>query len=306
MMTTWTQPASSLCPTFEQLRDRGRDALDAGRLDEALELLDRASEIAHQRDDEHLIDLAYANRSSVLINLGRQNEVMTRLRAILMRNRNAENCFLAAYNLSRAHVRNKAYKKGLFYARIARDRAESLDRTDWMCSSHNQIGNCLMDESYFEEAAGEYRLALDLEADPKSLLHASLITNLGYCHMMLGDLEKGFQCAFQSLRRLRRLGAELYLVWPHLDLCYAYLESGRYRRAYQHGYQALTLAERIGDPDRIKTALFLLGETEREAGDTQGAVETFSHLQTRFYPEAPEIVSLMAAIEMRQVVNLRT
>ena len=305
MMTPFHQPAIHACPTFAQLRDRGRDAMEAGRLEEALRLFERAEEVARHEKDDTLVDLAFCNRSAALIHLGRQEEVKATLRGILMRNQDGENCFIAAYNLSRAHTRDKASKKALFYARIARDRALALDRSDWLCSSHNQIANCLMDESYFDEAAVEYERALALETDESSLLHASLVTNLGYCHMMLGRLKDGIRCAFRALRRMRQLGAELYEVWPHLDLCYAYLELGRWRRAQQHGLAALQLAERAGDPDRVKTCLFLLGETARVAGDTATAHETFTDLQRRFYPQSPEIVDLMVAVEMRQVVNLR-
>lgn len=305
MMTPFHQPSVHACPTFEQLRDRGREAMEAGRLDESLRLFERAEEVARHEGEQVLIDLAFCNRSAVLINLGRQDEVVAPLRDILMRNRDAENCFIAAYNLSRAHARDKAYKKALFYARIARDRALALERSDWLCSSHNQIANGLMDESYFEEAAVEYRRALALEPDEGSLLHTSLITNLGYCQMMTGDFAEGMRHSVRALRRFRTLGADLYRIWPHLDLCYAHLELGRWRDARRHAQAAHRLAETSSDPERIKSALFLLGETERAAGDAATAHQYFTQLQRRFYPDSPQIVDLMVAVEMRQVVNLR-
>lgn len=305
MMTPFHQPSVHACPSFEQLRDRGREAMEAGRLEESLRLFERAEEVARHEGEQVLIDLAFCNRSAVLINLGRQDEVAAPLRDILMRNRDAGNCFIAAYNLSRAHSRDKAYKKALFYARIARDRALALDRSDWLCSSHNQIANGLMDESYFEEAAVEYRRALALEPDESSLRHASLVGNLGYCLMMTGDFDRGLRCTIRAKRRFRALGAELYLVYSHLDLCYAHLELERWRDARRHALTAHRLAEASGDPDRIKSALFLLGETERAVGDVESAHQHFTQLQRRFYPESPQIADLMVAVEMRQVVNLR-
>lgn len=298
-------PTFTCSPSYEELRDRARHALDGGRLEEALRLYDEALEVSRQDGDQNLIDLAFCNRSSVMINLGRQDEVMSGLRQILMHNAEPESCFIAAYNLSRAHVRDKAYKKGLFYARIARDRSETLGRRDWLCSSYNQIANCLMDESYFVDAAAEYRRALELEDDQQSLLHASLIANLGYCQMMMGDLKQGFSCAYQALRRFRQIGTELYEVWSHLDLCYGYLELGRYERARRHGQRALVLAEASGDPDRIKNSLFLLGDAERALGNNEVAYQHFDHLQHRFYPDSPEVAGLMTVVGMRQVVNLR-
>ena len=103
----------------------------------------------------------------------------------------------------------------------------------------------------------------------------------------------------------RRFGARVYEAWPHLDLCYAYLELGRCRRAREHARKALAIGEETGETSRIKTALFLLGETERTAGDLDAAWEHFSRLQQDFYPDSPQIVELMLAVGMRKVVHLR-
>ncbi len=289
--------------SYEQLRDEGRHAIEAGHLAEALEIFEQALERAHEREDENLADLAVCNRSAALIWLGRQQEVMSPLRQILVRNRNARTCALAAYNLSRAHELNKEHKKGLFYGRIARDRAIAIG---WLVAeSQNQIGNCLMHDSHFKQAAAEYRQALDLLSEEPTVLRALVAVNLGYCLMMQGDIRAGARLSFQSLRCFRRFGARLYEIWPHLDLCYAYLELGRIRRAREHGRLALAIAEENGETGRIKTALFLLGETERCAGDLEAAWEPLSRLQQDFYPESPQVVELMLAVGMRQVVNLR-
>ena len=305
-MLFFSQPgpaAPAIRRSFEQLRDESRKALEAGRLTEALELCDRALERAKEREDENLVDLAVCNRGTVLVWLGRQQEVMSPLRQILVRNRDARTCALAAYVLSRAHEVNKEPKKGLFYGRIARDRAIAVG---WLVAeSHNQIGNGLMNDSRFDQAAAEYRQALELLSEEPSVQRALVTVNLGYCLMMLGDVRAGARLSFQSLRWFRRLGARLYETWPHLDLCYAYLELGRIDRAREHGRLALAISEETGEPGRIKTALFLLGETERSAGDLEAAWEHFSRLQQSFYPAAPEAAEWMLAVGMRKVVNLR-
>ncbi len=291
--------------SFEELRDCGRQAAESGRLEEALSLFDAALEVARAEGSEPLIDLAYCNRSAVLITLGRQGEVQSRLRQILVKNRDTENCLLAAYNLSRVHGRDKQTKKALFYARIARDRALALGIDDWLVASYMQLANCLVDDSYFDQAAKDYRRALALQTDEPSVPRAMVLANLGYCLMMLGDLKQGFTLAFRALRWFRRFGAQVYEVWPRVDLCYAYLESGRTTRARQHGLRALELAQSIGDPVVTKMSLFLLGETAKAAGDEGAAYEYFSRLQTEFYPDSPEIAGLMVTVGMRQIVNLR-
>ena len=304
-MLFFSQPGAPAAPirTYEELREEGRQAVEAGRLTEALGLFERALSRAQERQDDNLVDLAVCNRSAVLISLARQQEVMSPLRQILVRNRDARTCALAAYNLSRAHEDNKEHKKGLFYGRIARDRALAVG---WLASeSHNQIGNCLMLDSRFAQAASEYRKALELLSDEPTTLRALITVNLGYCLMMLGKVRDGASLSFQALRWFRRLGARLYEAWPHLDLCYAYLEMGRYRRAREHGERALAIGEETGAAGRMKTALYLLGETERSAGDLEQAWEHFSRLQQDYYPESPQVVELMLAVDMRQVIQLR-
>ncbi len=296
-------PALKPRRSYEQLRDAGEQAVEAGRLAEALELFERSLERAREREDDSLIDLAVCNRSAVLVPLGRQQEVMSPLRQILVRNRDPRTCALAAYNLSRAHEGNKEHKKGLFYGRIARDRAMAID---WLVAeSHNQIGNCLMNDSRFKQAAAEYRRALELFREEPTVMRALVMVNLGYCLMMLDRIRDGAALSFQSLRLFRRFGARVYEAWPHLDLCYAYLELGRFRRAREHGRKALAIAQETGETGRVKTALFLLGDTERSAGDLDAAWEYFSKLQEDFYPDSPQIAELMIAVGMRQVVNLR-
>lgn len=303
-MMTLIQSAVRASSSFAELRDQGRAAAEAGNLEQALGLFDEAMVVAENEGDPDLVDLAYGNRSAILIILGRVQEVIPGLREILVRNSSAENCFLASYNLSRAYNRQKQYKKGLFYARISRDRAITLERDDWLAGSSNQIANCLLNESYFEEAATEYRRALALGLDEDSTASTMLLANLGYCLMMLERSEEGIELALDSLRRVRERGAALYEAWPHLFLCYGYQELGQLLKARSHGRKALRLAEKAGDPELTKNTLYMLGETEKLAGDTNAAYNYYSTVQARFYPGSPEVLGFMVAVDMRKMVNL--
>ncbi|NJL28303.1 MAG: tetratricopeptide repeat protein [Thermoanaerobaculia bacterium] len=291
--------------SFDDLREAGRQAVEAGRLHEALGLFDEALRAARHEGDPERIDLAVCNRSAVAITLGEGDGELARLRAILLRNAHPEACFAAAYNLSRYYELTKAFKKGLFYGRIARDRARMLRRGEYLAKSHNQIGNCLLAESYFDEAVAEYQSALDQLGLADSVEFATVLINLGYCRTMLGDPREGFRLAFRALRSLRRVGAHLYEAWPHLDLCYAYLEIGRLERARRHGQHALALAEKTGHRDLLKNALFLLGEVEQAEGRSDAAYGHFQRLQSEFYPESPRLANLMLVVDMRRMINLR-
>ena len=60
------------------------------------------------------------------------------------------------------------------YAQVARDRALALGRDDALATVRNQLANCLVDESRFDEAAEEYRRALALQPEGRSAPRALL------------------------------------------------------------------------------------------------------------------------------------
>lgn len=290
---------------YAALREAGNRAAQDGRIEEAVDLLKRAWQVALEGDDGILIDRALCNLAAVKIEHGPSDELLPRLREILVRNNDAENCRLAAYHLARAYEEKGEYKKGLFYARIARERTRSLESpdADWVASSDNQIGNFLVSESRFEEAIEHYEAAL-LTHPPSEIRRAVILDNIGYCHLMMGDLPRAFALLYRSLRVLRRHGTEKWRMLVHLDLCLAHLESGRNRYALGHGVRALHAAERFGSDQQVKNALYLLGEAAHMLGDEATARAYFDRLQ-RHFPETPFLTDFLLAIDIRKMINLR-
>lgn len=295
---------AALQQQFDELRAAGRQAAEAGDLERAFALVDRSVAVARRLEDPEALALATCNRGAVAIMMGRFDELAD-LRAVLVRNWSVETSFIAAYNLSHAYELRKEFKKALFYAQVARDRAEGAGRSDYLANSLNQVGNCLLGDSYFEEAAQEYQRAQCLMPAEPSLVKVASTTNRSYCMLVMGRKREPFGQLFRSLRWLRRRGLHLYETWPHLFLCYGYLELGRLRRAFQHGTQALKIAERTGEYDAKKNALFLLAEIEKAAGETEAAYELFVSMQREFYPDHSDFAELMSVVEMKQLVNLR-
>jgi tetratricopeptide (TPR) repeat protein len=289
---------------FEDLNRRGHEAAEAGRLEEALGLFDEMVAWAQRRDANELIDLALCNRAAVAVVLGRGETELPRLRKILLRNEDPVNCRLAAYNIARHYELNRNHSKALFYARIARERAEQQGRRDWVASSHNLIGNILLAESFVEEAAREYARALALMPEEPSVWQARILDNLGYCRVLQRRDAEGYSLLYRSLGGLRRSGAERYLISTHIDLCFAHLETGRYRHARRHGARALALAERMADLDAVKNALYLLGEAANLSGDVIGACRFFSRLQREFFPDVNYLPGFLLAVDVRKLVNL--
>jgi len=292
--------------SYELLRERGLKSLNQGDLEVAHRLFEEALVRAREDGEERLIDRAFCNLAAVEIETGTVSDGdLIRLREILMRNTDLENCWLAAYNLAHAHELRKAYKKGLFYARISLDRAVVLDRRDWKAVSHNSIGNILIAESYFDQALAEYEQALDLMPQERRLERALILDNLGYCRTVEGRYAEAFRDLYQSLRTLRAMGARGFERYPRIGLCFAMLEIGRYRAAYRHGLIALKIAQSVGDHDIEKNSLYLLGEAANLASDIRGARAHFRTLQERFFPNDRYLPDFLLAIDVRKLINLK-
>ena len=90
-----------------------------------------------------------------------------------------------------------------------------------------------------------------------------------------------------------------------IDLCYAHLELGRFETAERHGRRGLELAERIGESDWIKNALYLLGEVAVLAGADGRAYAWFHELQRRYYPAQSHLPDLLLSVDIRKLINLR-
>lgn len=289
---------------FEELRDRGAQAVEAGHLEEAESLFQEALAWARTNGNQRQLDLAVCNLAAAATELGHGGGELPRLREILLRNADPVSCRIAAYNIARYYELTKSFKKALFYARIARDRSESVGRRDWLASSHNLIGNTLLAESFVEQACEEYEQALALMPEEPSAARAQILDNLGYCRVLQKRHSEGYRLLYESLRLLRHFHAELPEISTRLDLCFAHLETGRYRHARHQGTKALGLAEAMGEVGSIKNALYLLGEVESLCGRTDAARTYFTRLQRDFFPDAPYLSGFLMTVDVRQLINL--
>ena len=289
---------------FEELKSRGDEAVRAGRFEEAEELLRSAVRWASEYGEPGQVDVGVCNLAAVTIELGHGIGELPRLREILLRNANPQNCQLAAYNISRYYELTKNYKKSLFYARIALERAEALGRRDWIASTQNHIGNVMLAESFIAEACKGYETALALMPEGEEVWRANILGNLGYCRILQHRQSEGYTLLYASLRMLRRFRAERYMVSTLIDLCFAHLETGRLRYAEHWGSLALELAERTQQRDSVKNALYLLGEAAHLSGDDEVARSYFTRLQHDFFPDEVYLPGFLMTVDIRKLINL--
>lgn len=287
---------------LEELREQWQRLVEAGRLEEAEVVLQHALTCAQALGEQVHVDAMVCALSAVAINLGRGEGELGKLREVLMRSSDPANCRLAAYNLSVYYQFTRNYKKSVFYARIACDHARQVNR-ELNGYTRNQLGNALLGESFVDAACQEYETALELVTG-RGVWRARILNNLGYCRVLQKRIAEGYSCLYQSLRLLRSFAAERFQALPHLDLCFAHLETGRYAQAERQGAAALALAEKLGDSDLLKNALYLLGETANLRGDTERARGYFTRLQSDFFPEWPYLPGFLLAVDVRTLVNL--
>jgi len=289
---------------FQAARARWTEAVEAGRLEEALVLVEEALTWAEVSGEEFLRDRTLCNRAAIALELGAGAQHVPALRALLLRSSNAENSYLAAYTIARHYELQKDQSKGLFYAQVARDRAQTLDENR-RAESLNFIANLLVAESRFEEAIAAYQEALDLLPSRDCLRGAVIGYNLGYCNALTGRSREGLALLYASLRSLLKRGADGHVMKAQLDLAFALLDADRARLAGRHAARALVLAERFEDSDAKKNALYLLGAAAVATGDRVGARRHFERLQQGFYPEADYLPELLLRVDVRQLVNLK-
>lgn len=290
---------------FDSLCERGRDQVERGRYVEALATYEEALDWSKRYGGRRETDLTSCYRASVLQALGRGEEIMAQMKRVLMASPDPASKYLAAYNVSMCYEDVQDYERGLFYARVACDHAHRGEELRFVVHSLNRLGNTLAAQSQFEEARERYTEALEVVGEKDSLDRAFVLDNLGYCHTVLGETTKGFAAIFAGLRMLRRLSLHTGETQMHLDLCYAYLEIGRLKRAEKHGLIALRGAEKLGDERQMKNGLYLLGDVAKLSGESRSAYAYFSRLQNEFYPDNGMIPHLLMTNDFRQMVNLR-
>jgi tetratricopeptide (TPR) repeat protein len=136
------------------------------------------------------------------------------------------------------------------------------------------------------------------DAAAHSFSRVAIITNLGYNKLLVGETKDG-------LRLLHSVVDEIKT--PHsksdafADLCYGYLDLQAYEKARYYGDLALEFA---CEPRQVRNAQYLTGEAAYKAGDVEAAEEHFEQL-ARFYPQFRHLKSLLFAIDLRSMINLK-
>lgn len=292
------QTAEHLAEQIEELRQRGLALVRENRLDEALSLYDEAIALA---DDEETIELIRINKADAMIGLEQSGPEVLELPRVIMRRRNPRHVFLAAYALQYKNRLENELKRALFYGELALGAATETGDLLYQRAALVDLGNVYEMDSQIDKAVDCFVRALDIidAADPAQ--HLSLgytLENLGYCRLLQGNTDGGIDTIHRALQYLHD---PLGTCEAYIDLCFGYLEREDLNRAEFYGEAGLELAS---DQRQIRNAHYLLGEVAHKAGNTDKAHFHFDEL-AKFYPQFRNLKSLLFAIDLRNMVNLK-
>ncbi len=290
---------SPMVNRVEELRQAGLALVRENRVEDALALYDEALSLASDDDIRELITI---NKADALIALERTGPEVQELPRVIMRRRNPRHVCLAAYALQYKHKLENDFKRALFYGELALRAADDAGDLEFKRAVLIDLGNIYVMDSQIGKATSCYQEALGAieSADNAtvSLIRGYATESLGYCFMLDGRTDEGLNLVHESLKYVSN---PVFQAEAYIDLCYGYLDKEDLERARFYGEAALEVAE---EDRHIRNGHYLLGEVGYKSGDTELANFHFDQL-ARFYPEFRNLKSLLFAIDLRSMVNLK-
>jgi tetratricopeptide (TPR) repeat protein len=284
----------------EKLRRVALAKVRAGEVEQALEVYDAAFQLAA---DEEMRELITINKADAMIAIERSGAEVQALPTIVMRRRNLRHVYLAAYALVFKHRMEKELKRATFYAQLAFQTAEEANEPLWKVLALNELGSISDMDSKFANAVefGEQAIALLdqlKERQEHDFIYGLTLENLGASKLLNDQFEEGISLIENALPLIT---SPMYLAEAYIDLCFGYLGLENLERARHYGQSAL---ESASEPRQIRNAHYLLGEVAYKAGEIELAELHFDKLAA-FYPEFRNLKSLLFAIDLRSMVNIK-
>ncbi len=284
----------------EELRRAALAKVRAGQLDEALTAYDAALAAA---DDEEIRELITINKADAMIAAERTGPEVQALPTIIMRRRNLRHVYLAAYALVFKYRTESEVSRAKFYAQLALQTAEEANEPLWKVGALNELGSICDMDSKFDQAieCSEQALALIEQLDnceEHDFTYALTLENLGASKLLNNEFEQGIALVEKALPSIL---SPMHRAEAYIDLCFGYLALENLERARHFGEAGLELAT---ESRQIRNAHYLLGEVAYKLGDIELAEEHFDKLAV-FYPNFRHLKSLLFAIDLRSMVNLK-
>lgn len=284
----------------EELRLAALASVRAGKFDEALTGYDAAYAAA---DDDDARELITINKADAMIAAERSGPEVQALPSIIMRRRNLRHVYLASYALTFKYRLETEVSRAKFYAQLALQSAEESGETLWKVLALNELASIHDMDSKFAEAieCGTRAIALLEQMENRSehvFVYALALENLGASKLLNDEFEEGIALVE---RAVPLSNSPVLRVEAYIDLCFGYLALENLEQAQFFGKAGLELAS---EPRHLRNLHYLLGEVAYKLGDIEGAEGHFDKLAA-FYPNFRNLKSLLFAIDLRSMVNLK-
>ena len=292
---------------FWGLMKEGYALVQTGRLADALANFEKARAIAAGSRDRGLADKAIANKSMVLLEMGQYARAARGLREIILRSRDDETICGASYNLAISLRRQGQYPRACFYARLAMERSRALKDSGWVARCHNLMGNLHLMQSRLEPALREYRKALAIRLEEKTLNKFAvgiLKDNIGYSLVLLGRYEEGVAEIAEALKLAEEVGNTRCACECEHDLAFGLMQLRRLDEARVHGERALGVAVQNDFKEITRNCYYILGEIHHLQGDEERRDHYFYLLQ-QLHPNLPFLRDFLCAFDVSKIVALR-
>jgi len=287
-------------PEVEEVRQNALAKVRSGALEEALITYDEAFALAHDDETRELITI---NKADAMIALERSGPEVQALPTIVMRRRNLRHVYLAAYALVFKYRTENELKRATFYGQLALQTAEEAGESLWKVLALNELGSIYDMDSKFDRAieCGEQAVAL-IEGfgnlSEHQFVYSLSLENLGASKVLNDDFQEGVALIEKAVPSI---ASPSHLAEAYIDLCFGYLGMENLERAHHFGEAGLQLAT---EPRQIRNAHYLLGEVAYKSGDIAQAEIHFDHL-AKFYPDFQHLKTLLFAIDLRSMVNIK-
>jgi tetratricopeptide (TPR) repeat protein len=284
----------------EELRKLALAKHRAGEIEESIEIYDQAFALA---EDDEARELITINKADAMIQIERGGPEVQALPSIVMRRRKPHHTFLAAYALVFKYRLANERKRATFYGEIALKVAEEAEEPFWKSAALNELGAIYEIDSQFDKSIECFQQIIELidkldDPSENRLTYGAALQNLGASKVLNDEYHEGIAIIE---RALASIDSPTYTAEAYIDLCYGYLALENLDKALHYGEAGLKLAT---EPRQTRNAHYLLGEVYYKLDDLDRAEFHFDELAT-FYPEFRNLKSLLFAIDLRSMVNLK-
>lgn len=284
----------------EELRREALAKVRAGEVEEALATYDAALQFASDDETRELITI---NKADAMIAIERSGPEVQALPTIVMRRRSLRHVYLAAYALVFKYRMEKELKRAAFYGQLALQSAEEANEPLWKIGALNELASIYDADSKFEQAieCGEKAIALIEKIEDhaeRNFAYGLALENLGASKLLNDEFEEGIAMIEKAMPFI---SSPQYMAEANIDLCFGYLGLDKLDEARRFGEAALELAS---ESRQIRNAHYLLGEVAYKSEDIELAEFHFDRL-AEFYPDFRHLKSLLFAIDLRSMVNLK-